>query len=132
MSVADIFKANGEEYFRGCEAQVLKELAPYKNLVVSTGGGAVAAPMNWSYMHSGVVAWLEGPPALLARRVVAEGVQKRPLLYGEGVTGAALERSRLATSPCRRRRRATLSSSLTRAPCPSPRPRQPTTRTTSR
>ncbi len=67
---------------------MLKELAPYKNLVVSTGGGAVTNPMNWSYMHNGIVCWLEGPPDLLARRVVAEGVEKRPLLYGDGVTGA--------------------------------------------
>jgi shikimate kinase len=66
---------------------VLKELAPYKNLVVSTGGGAVTAPMNWSYMHNGIVCWLEGPPDLLARRVVAEGVEKRPLLYGAGAGG---------------------------------------------
>lgn len=86
--------------------QVLKELAPYKNLVVSTGGGAVTQPGNWAHMHNGVVAWLEGAPDLLARRVVAEGVEKRPLLYGEGVTGeeerererrgAALLRSRFA------------------------------------
>ncbi|GBF89384.1 shikimate, chloroplastic [Raphidocelis subcapitata] len=86
MSVADIFREYGEEYFRKCESQVLKELAPYKNLVVSTGGGAVTNPMNWSYMHNGIVAWLEGAPELLARRVVAEGVEKRPLLYGDGVT----------------------------------------------
>jgi len=86
MAVSDIFKKYGEEYFRNCERQVLKELAPYKQLVVSTGGGAVKDPMNWSYMHNGIVAWLQGEPELLARRVVAEGVEKRPLLYGEGVT----------------------------------------------
>jgi shikimate kinase len=37
--VSDIFKEYGEEYFRECEAEVLKQLAPYKNLVVATGGG---------------------------------------------------------------------------------------------
>lgn len=62
-------------------------MAPYKSMVVSTGGGAVQDPMNWSYMHNGIVAWLQGDTGLLARRVVAEGVEKRPLLYGEGVTG---------------------------------------------
>jgi hypothetical protein len=114
---------------------VLKELAPYKNLVVATGGGAVLRPKNWSYMHNGIVAWLQaratllvamarvlwqqqqlrtriwllagahffvpqahtrahartslqGEPGLLARRVVAEGIEKRPLLFGEGVSGA--------------------------------------------
>lgn len=67
--------------------QVLKELAPYKSLVVATGGGAVTKPKNWSYMHNGIVAWLRGEPDLLARRVVAEGIEKRPLLFGEGVSG---------------------------------------------
>jgi shikimate kinase len=66
---------------------VLKELAPYKNLVVATGGGAVTRPKNWSYMHNGIVAWLQGQPELLARRVVAEGIEKRPLLFGDGVSG---------------------------------------------
>lgn len=69
---------------------MLKELAPYKNLVVATGGGAVTRPKNWSYMHNGIVAWLQGEPELLARRVVAEGIEKRPLLFGEGVSGTAL------------------------------------------
>lgn len=62
-------------------------MAPYKSLVVATGGGAVTRPKNWSYMHNGIVAWLKGEPSLLARRVVAEGIEKRPLLFGEGVSG---------------------------------------------
>lgn len=70
--------------------QVLKELAPYKSLVVATGGGAVTRPKNWSYMHNGIVAWLKGEPSLLARRVVAEGIEKRPLLFGEGVSGVCV------------------------------------------
>ncbi|KAF5832078.1 shikimate kinase [Dunaliella salina] len=80
MPVSSIFKDYGEDYFRDCEAQVLKQLAPYKNLVVATGGGAVIRPMNWSYMHSGVVVWLNGPTDLLAKRVAKEGIEKRPLL----------------------------------------------------
>eukprot|EP00775_Hariotina_reticulata_P006103 gene6103-6341_t len=85
-AVSDIFSKYGEDYFRDCESQVLKELAPYKNLVVATGGGAVTRPKNWSYMHNGVVAWLRGEPELLAMRVVAQGVEKRPLLFGDGVS----------------------------------------------
>lgn len=79
--------------------QVLKELAPYKNLVVATGGGAVTRPKNWSYMHNGIVAWLQGEPELLARRVVAEGIQKRPLLFGKGVSGTACGLLFLMLSP---------------------------------
>lgn len=68
--------------------QVLKELAPYKNLVIATGGGTPIKPKNWSYMHNGIVAWLQGEPELLGRRVVAQGLDKRPLLFGDGVSGA--------------------------------------------
>jgi len=80
MPVSSIFKDYGEDYFRDCESQVLKQLAPYKNLVVATGGGAVIRPLNWGYMHSGVVVWLNGPTDLLAKRVAKEGIEKRPLL----------------------------------------------------
>lgn len=79
--------------------QVLKELAPYKSLVVATGGGAVTKPKNWSYMHNGIVAWLRGEPDLLARRVVAEGIEKRPLLFGEGVSGEGVWRGRGGGQP---------------------------------
>lgn len=87
MTVADVFKEYGEEYFRRCESQVLKELSPYKNLVIATGGGAVKDPVNWSYLHSGVVVWLKGDPELLAQRVMKDGVEARPLLYSEVADG---------------------------------------------
>lgn len=37
-AVSEIFKEYGQDYFRNCESEVLKQLAPYKNLVVATGG----------------------------------------------------------------------------------------------
>lgn len=49
-------------------SQIIKELSPYRNLVISTGGGAVLKPQNWGYMHLGIVAWLNGDTELLARR----------------------------------------------------------------
>lgn len=63
--------------------QVLKQLAPYKNLVVATGGGSVIKPLNWSYLHGGVTAWLTGPTQLLAVRVAKDGIARRPLLAGD-------------------------------------------------
>lgn len=60
--------------------QVVRELSAYKSMVISTGGGAVLLPENWGYMHNGIVAWLSGEPSLLARRVAADGISKRPLL----------------------------------------------------
>ncbi|GAX83755.1 hypothetical protein CEUSTIGMA_g11180.t1 [Chlamydomonas eustigma] len=95
-AVSTIFKEFGEDYFRDCESQVLKQLAPYKNLVVSTGGGAVCRPMNWSYMQQGIVVWLQGSPELLARRVAKDGLEKRPLLAvessGDDLYGTALSK----------------------------------------
>lgn len=84
--VSDIFKEYGQDYFRKCESQILRELSPYKNLVVATGGGAVIKPENWGYMHLGIVCWLNGDVDLLARRVAKDGIEKRPLLYSDGVT----------------------------------------------
>ena len=36
-SCAELFKEHGQEYFRIAETQTIKELSPYKNLVVATG-----------------------------------------------------------------------------------------------
>lgn len=80
------FPCRAQDYFRKCESQILRELSPYKNLVVATGGGAVIKPENWGYMHLGIVCWLRGDVELLAGRVAADGVEKRPLLYADGTT----------------------------------------------
>ncbi|KAL6775691.1 SHKF1 [Auxenochlorella protothecoides x Auxenochlorella symbiontica] len=82
-SIADIFREEGEEAFRTTETAVIQELAPYRNCVVSTGGGAVLRAQNWADMQTGVVVWLRGTPELLAQRVVGDGTQSRPLLAGE-------------------------------------------------
>jgi shikimate kinase len=57
-----------------------QELMPFKAVVVSTGGGAVARRQNWGFMQHGVVVWLTGPPELLARRALRDGTASRPLL----------------------------------------------------
>lgn len=58
----------------------LQELSPYRDCVVSTGGGVVTLAANWGQMQSGVVVWLSGSPELLASRVLADGAASRPLL----------------------------------------------------
>lgn len=84
--VSAIFAEEGQDYFRQCESQIVKELSPYRNLVIATGGGAVLRPENWGYMQLGIVCWLNGDVELLARRVARDGIEKRPLLYA-GVEG---------------------------------------------
>eukprot|EP00198_Chlamydomonas_reinhardtii_P001067 XP_001690402.1 shikimate kinase [Chlamydomonas reinhardtii] len=89
--VSQIFAEEGQDYFRQCESQIIKELSPYRNLVISTGGGAVLKPQNWGYMHLGIVAWLNGDTELLARRVAKDGIEKRPLLAADAPEGADMQ-----------------------------------------
>jgi len=50
-SIADIFKTDGEEYFRNCETNVLSALNEEKNAVYATGGGIVLREENRSLMR---------------------------------------------------------------------------------
>lgn len=84
ITVAEIFKLRGEDFFRDNETEVLRKLSLKQRLVVSTGGGAVVRPINWEYMHKGISVWLDVPLEALARRVAADGTGSRPLLHGEG------------------------------------------------
>lgn len=77
-SVREIFARWGEPQFRQWETQVLAELSAYKNLVIATGGGIVLNPFNWSYLHHGLVVWLNVPLEELIQRLV--GDRTRPLL----------------------------------------------------
>lgn len=78
QSVSELFASQGESAFRATETAVLGQLAPYTRLVVATGGGVVLARKNWSYLHQGLVIWLDAPASLLAARLATDG--SRPLL----------------------------------------------------
>lgn len=81
---AELFAELGESEFRAIESLILAEVAAYKNCVVSTGGGIVCERTNWMHLHNGVTVRLHGENELLAKRVLADGVEKRPLLASEG------------------------------------------------
>jgi shikimate kinase len=78
QSISDIFEKEGEEVFRELETQVLSEVSAYKNLVIATGGGIVIRPKNWSYLHHGVILWLDVPIVELYHRLKEDNT--RPLL----------------------------------------------------
>ena len=78
QSIAEIFTRDGEEAFRLLESQVLGELSAYKNLSVATGGGIVLRQMNWSYLHHGIVVWLDVSVEELCDRLRDDN--SRPLL----------------------------------------------------
>ncbi|XP_021802534.1 shikimate kinase, chloroplastic isoform X2 [Prunus avium] len=82
-SVAEIFKLNGEGFFRDKETDVLRKLSLMHRLVVSTGGGAVVRPINWKCMNMGISVWLDVPLEALAQRIAAVGTGSRPLLHHE-------------------------------------------------
>ncbi|GMJ03989.1 shikimate kinase 1 [Hibiscus trionum] len=84
ISVAEIFKCHGESFFRKKETEILQKLSSKKQLVVSTGGGAVVRDENWDYMQKkGIIVWLDVPLEALARRIAAVGTHSRPLLHYE-------------------------------------------------
>ena len=59
MSIPDIFKNKGEDYFRRLELDTLKRFAEKDRVVVSTGGGLGANPEAMEIMKKkGLVVWL--------------------------------------------------------------------------
>lgn len=78
QSVNEIFAATGEPEFRCLESQVLSELSAYKNLAIATGGGIVLNRLNWSYLHHGLVIWVDVPVEQLHARLKSD--VSRPLL----------------------------------------------------
>jgi shikimate kinase len=77
-TINEIFAQSGEAQFRDLETQVLAEVSAYKRLVIATGGGIILKPTNWSYLHHGIIIWLNVAPEHLAERLT--GDQSRPLL----------------------------------------------------
>ena len=80
QKVHEIFEEDGEAAFRETESAILAEVASYKRVVVSTGGGIVTQRNNWMHLHNGVTVCLQGNHRTLARRVHKDGIGARPLL----------------------------------------------------
>lgn len=77
-TINEIFAQDGEDAFRQLETQVLSELSTYVRCVISTGGGIVVRRMNWSYLHHGLIVWLDVPVDVLVARLQSDNT--RPLL----------------------------------------------------
>jgi shikimate kinase len=97
QSVRQIFAESGEAIFRKLESQVLAQLCAQKNLLISTGGGIVTTPFNWSYLRHGIVVWLDVPIDTLYQRLQQD--EGRPLLQTpdplQTLTDLLVQRERL-------------------------------------
>ncbi|HEV3395654.1 MAG TPA: shikimate kinase [Xanthobacteraceae bacterium] len=70
MSIADIFSAHGEAYFRSGEARVIARLLEGGPQVMATGGGAIVNPDTRAAIRAkGVSIWLDAEYEVLLRRV---------------------------------------------------------------
>ncbi|MBE9179844.1 shikimate kinase [Oculatella sp. LEGE 06141] len=78
QSIAQLFAESGEAAFRELETQVLADLSSRPRLAIATGGGIVLQRKNWSYLHHGIVVWLDVPIDVLYRRI--QHSTTRPLL----------------------------------------------------
>jgi shikimate kinase len=79
VSIPTIFEIEGEAGFRRREASAIAELSREHDLVMATGGGAVLDADNRSVLAaSGLVVYLNAPPAMLYERTRHD--RNRPLL----------------------------------------------------
>lgn len=79
MSVAEIFRRDGETFFRARESEVLARLLAGPPCVLSTGGGAFLGAGNRALIaEKGVAVWLNADLELLWQRVRHKTT--RPLL----------------------------------------------------
>ena len=76
-TIPEIFAEEGEENFRDLESKVLNEVSAYIRSAIATGGGIIQRPMNWSYLHQGLIIWLDTDLNIIQERLETDG--SRPL-----------------------------------------------------
>ena len=77
-SINQLFAEVGEAEFRLIESKVLAEVCAYTNLAIATGGGIVTQQKNWSYLHHGLIVWLDVQVEVLYERLKED--VSRPIL----------------------------------------------------
>ncbi len=82
MRITDIFKDYGEQYFRDLETRMIMRYSKEKNIIISTGGGAVLKDENMAALRgNGMVFCLYAAPETILQRT--GGSDDRPLLNVE-------------------------------------------------
>lgn len=101
--ITDIFKEDGESYFRKLEAQTLRKIVEkQKNFVLATGGGTSCFYDSMNFMNdTGITIFLNVPVEDLAKRVLSDNGHERPLLKPEADTQVFEKLESLYTSRIR-------------------------------
>ncbi|HXX53949.1 MAG TPA: shikimate kinase [Thermodesulfovibrionales bacterium] len=82
MSVSEIFSRFGEAVFRDLETEMIRKVSRKRNIVISTGGGAVLRQENMELLKThGVVVCLTALPETILKRTSRNN--ERPLLQVE-------------------------------------------------
>jgi shikimate kinase len=82
MTINEIFKRLGEPRFRDMETEEIKKVSRGKNLIISTGGGAVMKDENMKALRTGgVIVCLWASPETILQRTGSDST--RPLLQVE-------------------------------------------------
>ena len=81
MTINEIFQRKGEEYFRRCENNALRELETRQGIIISCGGGMPMKDENVELMKkNGKIVLLTASPETIYERVKYSN--ERPLLNG--------------------------------------------------
>ncbi|MDR6560301.1 MULTISPECIES: shikimate kinase [Arcicella] len=81
MTIPEIFKYKGEDYFRQVESKVLKAIQAEQKLVIATGGGVPCFFDNMDFIKAnGTSIFLNVQPEDLLKRIQKSDVNHRPLI----------------------------------------------------
>ena len=70
MTIVDLFKLKGEDYFRDIETKLLKILSQNYQSIISLGGGAIASEVNFNIIKSsGKIIYLKSSPEMAYKRL---------------------------------------------------------------
>ena len=80
MSISEIFKNNGEDYFRNLEEKItLKTLKNNKSVIALGGGGFINDKIRKDILLKHFSFWLDWDESILLKRI--RGNKKRPLAF---------------------------------------------------
>jgi len=81
-SISNIFKSNGESYFRDAERSIITEVSALANTVIALGGGAVTRQENLKTIkRTGIVVYLKASSDHISERLKHQ--EDRPLIQDE-------------------------------------------------